>query len=100
MNKETRIQKIQEIIDAAVASEIDPYLALGILIMEHPPLIGNNFKSYALFYGIIPVDNVAGADLFQCKIAKTPEQLGDSKKVTSVGVQKYRGGFFKSRKNI
>lgn len=58
---------IQEIIQAAVRSGNDPYLALSLVLIENPPLTDSEQDdSYAHSYGHIPVDKIGVADVFNC----------------------------------
>jgi hypothetical protein len=81
--------KIQEIIDLAIKNKVDPYAAISIAIMENPPLKGNRYSDsniYEMFYGPLPVDDLAGIDLFGCKLARNVNELGSNKKISEEDV--------------
>lgn len=58
---------IQDIIQTAVKAGNDPYLILSLVLVENPPFLNNeDSSSYASEYGLIPVDKVGIADVFNC----------------------------------
>lgn len=59
---------IQQVIDIAVKTGTDPYLALAVVLMESPPILGDeHHRNYSNLYGRPPVDAIAVADYFDCK---------------------------------
>lgn len=82
---------IKEIIEAAVRSGVDPYLAISIAMVENPPLLpartsqkddkksdngsGTPDEYYRNAYGAIPLDAIANADVFGCRVENIPNKI-------------------------
>lgn len=77
---------IQDIIRSAVLSGNDPYLALSLVVVENPPLVDNvKDDVYTKFYGNIPIDKIAVADVFNCD---AQQETYDSKKSIKTYINK------------
>jgi hypothetical protein len=51
--------EITRLVKLAVQNDVDPYLALSVLLLENPPIQNKKNSDYAERYGILPVDEIA-----------------------------------------
>lgn len=63
-------KRIEEILEIAISRGADPFLSLGIVLLENPPISAGTLDGYALSYGIIPVDATAVVDWMKCPVKK------------------------------
>jgi hypothetical protein len=58
----------------AVSAGVDPYLVVGILMMESPPLLGVS-SSQEYSYGLIPIDALPIYDMLGCAAPRSSAEL-------------------------
>ncbi len=88
--------ELEEVVRFAVSNDLDPYLMLAIKILESPPTqrslndkINNGIDLYKSQYGLIPLDGIAVADFFGCKVGPLEQTQTDSfRQVTGLGKTK------------
>ncbi len=55
-----------EVAEFALQAGVDPFMAIGIVVMENPPTNMTAYNNYRNGYGTVPVDQVAAYDLLGC----------------------------------
>ncbi len=71
--------KIQYLIDKAIALGLDPFMALAIVLLENPPLDikQGEDKAYSGYYseqyGLMPIDQIAGVSEMNCNLNPQPQ---------------------------
>jgi len=59
---------LSKMVELAVQNDVDPYLAVAVLLMENPPTSSNKSKNYTTLYGQLPIDETAVYKELQCYV--------------------------------